>query len=200
MAKPRRSISDKARRYSLLVFTEGAVTEEIYLVHQHRRNRLKVNIEINKFHGTPLSLVRAAMKAKKSNEKGQKRKGRAHDEVWCVFDVDEHPNLDEAVAIAHAHGINVAISNPCFELWFLLHFEDQTAFIERDDAQRCAKAYTKSDGKSLSKVALEELETRYDDAKGRAQALAAKHVGDDTPFPQNNPSSGVWKIVDAIDR
>jgi len=200
MAKPRRGVSDRARRYSLLVFTVGKVTEETYLVHQHRWNRLEVNVEIAKLHGTPLSLVRAAMKAKKRNEKGQKRKGPAHDEVWCVFDVDEHPNLKEAAALAREHGINVAISNPCVELWILLHFEDQTGFIDRDDAQKYAKEHTKSDGKSLSKEALEALDARYDLARNRAKDLDAKHTGDDTRFPQNNPSSGVWRIVDAIDR
>jgi len=57
-----------------------------------------------------------------------------------VFDVGEHPKLPEALDLARRHEIAVAISNPCIELWFLLHFERQMAFIGRWDAQRRAEA------------------------------------------------------------
>jgi hypothetical protein len=49
------------------------------------------------------------------------------DEVWCVFDVDEHPKLAEARDQANANGIQLAVSNPCFELWLLLHFQEHRA-------------------------------------------------------------------------
>jgi len=176
------------------------VAEEIYLVHQYRRNRFKVSVEIGKFHGTPLPLVRAAVEAKRKNERGQKRKGRAHDEVWCVFDVDEHPDLQEAIALARAHDIRVAVSNPCLELWILLHYENQTAFIDRREVQRATKKHTKAGGKSLDTKVLEELDTKYGEARDRARRLDAKHAGDETRFPENNPSSGMWRIVDSISR
>jgi hypothetical protein len=46
-----------------------------------------------------------------------------YDEIWCVFDVDEHPKMDEALKIAEKHDICVGLSNPCFEYWLLLHYE-----------------------------------------------------------------------------
>ena len=34
------------------------------------------------------------------------------------------------VASAGANGIRLAISNPCFELWLILHFQDHTAWLD----------------------------------------------------------------------
>lgn len=50
------------------------------------------------------------------------------DEVWAVFDKDDHDkndatreNFTNAFREATANDIKVAYSNECFELWFLLH-------------------------------------------------------------------------------
>jgi hypothetical protein len=181
----------------LLVFVEGEVTEEDYLKHWHRRFRRQINIEIHEFHGTPMALVERAVEEKTTNEKAEKRgRGRAHDEVWCVFDVDEHPYLSGALELAARNGINLAVSNPCIELWFLLHFSEQSAYIERFAAQRAAKAHLDS-GKSLTDSALQRLDAGFEIAKGRAQRLEEKHHGDGTPAP-GNPSSGLWRLVDVI--
>ncbi|MGH3940412.1 MAG: RloB family protein, partial [Pseudonocardiaceae bacterium] len=67
---------------------------------------------------------------------------------WCVFDVEwpkNHPNLKQAIQLARDHNIRLAISNPCFELWLILHFEDQTAFLNTDEAETRSR---KLDGRS----------------------------------------------------
>jgi hypothetical protein len=48
------------------------------------------------------------------------------DEVWCVVDRDEF-DLEPAVICATELDVRLAVSNPCFELWLLLHHEDCTA-------------------------------------------------------------------------
>ncbi|HET9153580.1 MAG TPA: RloB family protein [Solirubrobacterales bacterium] len=186
-------------RRSLLVFVEGAVTEEEYLNHIRRAHRETVTVQFGDPRGTPMALVKAAVAAKKESDRDSKRRrGRAYDEVWCVFDVDEHPFLEDAISLASDHGVNLAISSPCVELWFILHFADQSAYIERHDAQRVAESHLGC-RKSLTPAALSMLEPRYEEAKSRAQALEAKHKGDGTPTPAN-PSSGVWQIVESIKR
>ena len=193
----KRKVTREESKHALLVFTEGDVTEEVYLLHWWRKNRAGVSVEIDDFHGTPLPLVERAVEAKKKGEREEKGgRGVAHNEVWCVFDVDEHPHLERALHLARDNGINVAISSPCIELWFQLHFEDQTAYIERGDAQRAVKENLYP-GKSPPKSALKTMDETYDMAKGRARALEEKHRGDGTPAP-GNPSSRVWKIVDSI--
>jgi hypothetical protein len=197
--RSRRTAAARAARRDLLVFTEGAVTEEAYLTYWHRRFRASVNVEIHEFHGTPAALVKRAADAKAANERAERKgRGRAHDEVWCVFDVDEHPHLADAIELASANDIRVAVSNPCIELWFLLHFADQTAYLSRHDAQARAKAHLGT-GKDLDRAGLELLASRYSQARSRAQQLDTKHEGDGTLAPAN-PSSGVWCIVDAIAR
>ncbi len=54
----------------------------------------------------------------------------AGDEFWLVCDCDhwiKHghiKNLAKVIQLCRQKGIDVALSNPCFELWLLLHFEE----------------------------------------------------------------------------
>jgi hypothetical protein len=197
VAAPRRKVAARPRRKELLVLVKGHVTEEGYLLFWRRRARRHTLVEIHEFHGTPMSLVEKAVEVKAEEERREKRgRGRAHDEFWCVFDVDEHPHLERASELAAASGINLAISNPCIELWFLLHFADQTAYIDRRDAQREARAHLKC-GKDLDDGALDSLAEHFTLARDRAQRLDEKHRDDGTPTP-GNPSSGTWRVVDSI--
>jgi hypothetical protein len=195
--RPTRSVSDGAPKRQLLVFVEGARTEEEYIVYWHRLHRKRVGVTIADDRGVPKTLVELAVAAKAKGEREERRgRGAAWDEVWCVFDTDSHPNLHEALEMARTHGVRVAVSNPCLELWFLLHFEDQTAYIERREAQSRARSLLKCD-KGLSDTALDALGERYEDARVRAKSLDKKHAGDGSP-PRSNPSSEVWKLVDRI--
>jgi hypothetical protein len=156
-----------------------------------------VIVNIDERAGTPMSLVERAV-ARHHREQRDERKGRGpvRDEVWCVFDVDEHHHIEEALLIAARNGINVAVSNPCFELWFIIHYEDQTAHIERGPAQAKASALIGCK-KVLSESALEDMASRYHEAVLRSKALDEKHEGDGSPR-RSNPSSEVWKLVDRI--
>jgi hypothetical protein len=196
LTPPRRKITSDAVKHQLLVFVEGEVTEDEYLTHYRKLHRRHTAVEIDPFHGGPLQLVQWAVKAKRAEERAAKRRGRAHDEVWCVFDVDQHPNLEEAIALAVENDVNVAVSNPCLELWFLLHFSPQTAYIERHEAQHRAKEELNC-GKRLVPEALARLEEAYETAKERAIALEKMHRANDTAAP-GNPSSGMWSLVDSI--
>ena len=50
------------------------------------------------------------------------------DIIWCVFDRDDNTNamLSKAKQMAIKEGYQIAFSNPSFEVWFLLHFNNQT--------------------------------------------------------------------------
>lgn len=184
-------------RRELLVFTEGEKTEEGYLIHWRRAYRDQVIVTVDEFHGGPLSLVDRAATAKRAEASEEQRgRGRSHDEVWCVFDRDVHPNVPEALDKAAANGIAVALSNPCIELWFILHFGDQTAHLGRDEARSRSKKLLGCE-KTLPPKALVELEGRYEDARTRARKLDQKHLGDGSPR-YSNPSSNLWELVDRI--
>jgi hypothetical protein len=179
------------------VFVEGLRTEDLYLTYWRRQYRDRVRVEIDPYRGAPLQLVERAAEAQRSEAREAKRgRGRPHDQIWCVFDRDEHPNFAAAVTLAGRHGINLAISNPCLELWFILHFEDRTAYLERDAAQHRAEEILGC-SKVLSESALSALAERYDEARRRALKLDEKHTGDGSP-PGSNPSSGMWRLIDLI--
>jgi hypothetical protein len=144
-----------------------------------------------------MSLVKAAI-AQKATDLREARRGRgdAYDQYWCVFDFDIHPRVYETIRCAEQNGIEVAISNPCIELWFVLHFYDHFAFIDSDDVQRRCRELLGCE-KVLTPDALAALEARHEEAVKRAQALDVKHLGDGSP-PLSNPSSSLWRLVEAI--
>jgi len=53
-----------------------------------------------------------------------------YDQFWACFDQDHWAcanhihNLSEVLAHCRKTGYRVSISNPCFELWLIMHFED----------------------------------------------------------------------------
>ena len=132
-----RRASKAALLPELLVFVEGLRTEEIYLTYWRRQYRDRVRVEIDDYRGGPLQLVERAVEAQRIEARdARKGRGRAHDQIWCMFDRDERPNFAQAIDLAEKHGINLSISNPCLELWFILHFEDRASYLERYEAQR----------------------------------------------------------------
>jgi hypothetical protein len=193
----RRASSD-AKRPQLLVFAEGDQTEPIYLTHWYRLFRERIIIKVAPhLHTAPLQLVQAAIAQRSIDlREARRRRGDAYDGYWCIFDVDVHPRVPEALRLAAENGICVALSNPCIELWFILHFQSQTAYLNRDEAQRRSRDLLGA-GKVLTPKALELLVEGYEAAKGRAQNLDRKHEGDGSP-PHSNPSSSVWSIIDII--
>ena len=59
------------------------------------------------------------------------------DLVFCVFDTDVNPNkqkeIDEAIKSAKSNSIEVILSNPCFEVWYLQHFRYSTKSFQNND-------------------------------------------------------------------
>jgi hypothetical protein len=190
--------SNQANRLQLRVFCEGEKTESVYLTNWHRlyRDRVIVSVAIHE-HTTPFELAESAAAQRRIDLREASRgRGAAFNQYWCVFDVDEHPKVTEALDLARANNINVALSSPCLELWFLIHFENQTAYLDRKEAQRRSKVALGC-GKALTPAALDLLVANYGIAKSRAQALEAKHMGDETSLPWN-PYSDIWKLIDVI--
>ncbi|GLF97180.1 RloB family protein [Streptomyces yaizuensis] len=123
-----------------LIYCEGECTEDQYFKGLRSELRsLPVTICLGGTHGEPKSLVRAAIKHKERASASADDRFTAYDEVWCVVDVEapkQHASLTEALALAEKADVRVALTNPCFELWILLHFRDVAGFHTSDDMQR----------------------------------------------------------------
>lgn len=178
-----------------LIVCEGMVTEKCYFNDVRHTERSLIDPQIES-GGTPKTLVERAVDLKrKADSKARKLKddNQTYEEVWCVFDIDEHPLVPEAKDQARANGIELAISNPCFELWALLHFQDQSAHIERGKVQNLCKQLMPGYEKRLD---YEVLEPRYVDALRRAGDLERWH--DSRGTAGANPSTTVYRLVERI--
>ena len=179
----------------ILVVCEGRRTEKLYFEHLRAADRIPINLEVAA-GGTPKTLVERAARLKReatSDARRTRDPNRLFEEVWCVFDVDEHPYLSEAKQQARANEIKVAISNPCFELWILLHFQDQRAYTERHAVQSMCRAHLPD----YEKVPpMETLMEHYPEAVERARKLDAWHVTRGTAG--ENPSTGVYVLVEKL--
>lgn len=115
---PRRSRRAEPERRVIRVLTEGKKTEPSYLARLGRAWREHVVIDLSAVASgsAPLTLVNLARAQAGESARRSNRDGPDFDEIWCVFDVDDHPGLEQAKTVAHDAGIRVAISNPCFEL------------------------------------------------------------------------------------
>lgn len=198
----RRPVGTKDPKRRVVVVAEGAKTEPQYIaLLRPRCLAALVEVEVVDEPATdPRSLVRRAVDIKADAQRSYRRSKDPNDlvdDVWCVFDVDEHLFLREACEQARDNGVQLAISNPSFELWLLLHFQSQTAYLSRDDARRSLQRHIVEYDKTIP--SLGPFEGAFDNARQRAIALERKHEGDGTVFPQDNPSSGVWRLVNAIE-
>lgn len=154
------------------------------------RSNTAVNVEVATERGVPMTLVRRAVARAADDEV---------DECWCVFDVEwprNHPHLAEAMRLAEAHGVRLAVSNPCFELWLILHFEDQTAFVSTDEAERRSRGL---DGRAGKRIDGDMYVRLRNDAVKRAIRLSRRHDENGTSFPRDNPSSSMHALLAAIE-
>lgn len=198
----RRRVAFRTPKRTFLVFCEGKRTEPDYLKALKQEPAVRdvasvdIRIDIDASGVVPLTLVNAAAEAQASAP-GQQGE---IDEVWCLFDVEaprNHPNLDEAVAKAEESDVHLAVSNPCFELWLALHFADRTAWLDTAEAGRLRRGHDGSAGKGLDGA---PYMPRRAEAAQRARALASRHERDGTRFPNDNPSSGMFRFLAAVER
>lgn len=100
----------------LLVVCEGKVTEPRYIdTFPAAQGSTTVRVRVVSPGGDPRALVERAIELRDAASEDARRAGDenlAYDEVWCVFDVDQHARFNEACALAADAGILVALSNP----------------------------------------------------------------------------------------
>lgn len=184
-------------RKRVLILCEGKVTEPRYFqaFSREHRNQLVV-IEVVPECGVPKTLVEHAVERKNQALREAKRRGDPflkYDEIWCVFDVDEHPNLEEAKNQARDNKLNLAISNPCFELWVLLHFRDQRAHQSRAQVQAACREHLRE---FVKEVPYGKVQPAYAEAVTRAKEL--QKWQNEQGRSDGNPSTAVHILTERI--
>lgn len=158
----------------------------------------RVEVQIPREHGVPLTLVELAVELRGEAEdraRAERDENLAFDEVWCAYDVDEHPRLNDARQLAAANEIDLAVSNPCFELWLLLHFRDSPGMRHRHDVQALLAKFIEGYDKHLEPAL---VLSGYEKALERALRLDR----DATEMEESgrNPTTGVHRLTESIRR
>jgi hypothetical protein len=198
--RQRRSARPSSFRESkpiILIVCEGEKTEtEYFLGFAEAACNPAVKVRIADEHGVPKTLVKIAKEYKKDAEEKSGRVGDSsfvYDSIWCVFDVDEHPRLGEAIEMARDNSIELAISNPCIELWLLLHFRENPGMQNRNKMRELLEGYVPGYDKHVDYAA---YAAGYQQAVRRASRMdqAAEEAGD----AGRNPTTGVYRLTELI--
>ena len=184
-----------------MIVCEGKETEPNYfkeICQHHRLSSANVKVVPSEYGTQPQKVVNYAYDSCMKNNKWEK--------VFCVFDRDDHPNFSNAIESAMSKNRKLendqgekiefyAIpSDPCFELWLLLHFEEFTAEISRSDLLKRLKKehlpeYEKSGGGLFAETE-DRLETAYTNASRISQNRNGSQV--------QNPFTAVDEVVKAL--
>jgi hypothetical protein len=183
----RRAVAARRLSTRLLIVCGALQTEKQYFEGLRGIERNSAVTVVLKTHPrSPTEVVRYARKLRQANPDD-------FDEVWCVLDVDEFQDIAEAAAFAKRNGIKVAVSNPCFELWLLLHLSGHTAHISTREVQHLLckhlSAYDKSD------LSFSDFAAGVGDACERAYQLDPTGNAHDV-----NPSTGLWQLAAMVRR
>lgn len=184
---------DKKRRTednSILIVC-GGKTETIYFK-QFNSDIGEIKVKAILKPQSPLKIVEYTIK--------ESRK-KPYRQIWCVFDKDEFKDFDSAITKASENGIKVAYSNQAFELWFILHYKNQNAPLDRTKycgilSKYMNKKYDKTDESHY--VTLEgKINEAIENAKYGHQVN--KSLGPTKPSERESITT-VYKLVEELQR
>lgn len=170
------------------VAMEGAKTEWQYLnviANLNHHVRFKA---VAKGHGKSPRQLQKAMR--RYLEGGNVKPS---DEAWIILDVNswKRDHIRELIKFGRDNGVKIAISNPKFEYWILLHFEDGHKF-----QQSRLNASLKRHRAILHKKHINASQFTHDRVK-MAITRASRKNPDNRDWPLAFPSSTVYKLVEA---
>lgn len=132
--------------------------------------------------------------------------GIRFDQVWVLFDKDSFKadEFDNAIRSGEAKGYRVAWSNECFELWYLLHFQEQSSLVGRKTIyERLEEHLGIKHYEGLKGASGKALHRRMaENAKGRKHAVRrAKKLDEEArgAFHKQNPVTKVYRLFETLD-
>ncbi len=194
----RRKLPRREPRRQFVLYCEGKNTEPDYFA-ALKEVYVDALIDIRTVPavGVPSTIAERASKHLNSGRRKKKNSFEENDEVWAVFDRDEHPHVNDAVQKCKGNGVGVALSNPCFEVWLILHIAPYDKPDDRHKAQhylkKCCKDY---DLKARKTANFKEFMPQIEEAEKRAERLLRKRNEEGMPY--GVPSTTVFQLTRAI--
>ncbi len=180
-------------RRLLLVVCEDAKAAPAYFNALRDHLRLETSrVEVcgRECGSAPISVVDFAIQRRRAHQKA----GRIVDTTFCVIDADDHESIFKALDKANANGLTVAVSSPCFEIWYLLHFaHGGRAYPKRDVLYRDLRKHLPDYDKGSFK-GFDVLWDKMTAAIERAKLLVGLREDDRL----RNPSTEVHVVVEAF--
>jgi hypothetical protein len=185
------------------LYCEGKNTEpEYFRALNVEFKYFAIDIVIVAAAGVPETVAQKAAKMTKTlngrgRSAGSKSSFEHNDQVWAIFDRDAHPNMARALEICRVHGVGMAYSNPCFEIWLLLHVRDHHGPDDRHQLQRICESelvgYDK-DKRKLPDLKLIVPHVKEAEDRARRQVEARHSEGD----AMGCPSTTVYLLTEAM--
>ncbi len=179
MARKERVSKGKTMRPNYFVFCEGE-TEVVYTEMLRSQYRLPIHIIAKKTLQNITSSLVERCKAVYVQT--------ASDKTYLMYDLDVTEMLERLQKVS---GAELLCSNPCFELWLLLHYNEVKNAITSEDSLKklsvVAKQYKKG---TLSDEMIKHLNENADKAIKRAKKLQA----------YGNPSTTVYLLLEELNR
>ena len=192
----------------ILIVSEGSKTEPHYfgeIRSYYKLHTANVQVQPSARGTQPLQVVEFAEQLFLKGDTSQGIRPRAFEQVYAVFDRDDHATYHAALAKAVALGdklrndlgthikFEAIASVPCFEMWLLLHFEDVLAPMHRFEVYRRLQAYLPAyDKGQLGQFAA--TRTFLEVASLRAKHLAEKFDAHDAAHPY----TGIHRLVNLL--
>lgn len=200
----RRISSDRVRKVrkqksKILIAAEGKNKTEKTYFSNFEDGKKSYNITYARGNNTdPLKLVKMLIK-----EIDELKLDLQDDDVaYCIFDTDVDPNknkiIEEAIQLARKNNIKIITSSPCFELWFLLHYDYTTANMDSEEVIKRLKEYYPKYEKNINIYPdiIKEIDLAIDRAKKleKYQTDNNRRIG----TVEANPNTEVYKIVEYL--
>ena len=179
MARKERISKGKTMSPNYFVFCEGD-TEVAYTEMLRAHYRLPIHIIAKK---TLLNITPALIERCKSVYVQTK-----NDHTYLMYDLDVATMLERLQKVA---GAVLLCSNPCFELWLLLHYAEQKSELKSGECVSKLIGFEKQYKKGvLTENMKRHLVETKDAAIERAQKLVA----------YGNPSTMVYRLIEDLDK
>lgn len=177
----RRIIKNKKINPKIYIFCEGE-SEDAYIQFLKIKYRLPIQV-ITKITKNKIStkLIKTNLKSYEKHEK---------DRIFLMYDIDVQGFLEKLLIIKNQIAIDLILSNPCMELWFLLHQKNQTAEINSENCLKQLITYFPDYKKGIICNKLQnKLKEKLKEAKNRAVKLEIL----------KNPSSNIYQLIDLFE-
>ena len=165
----------------IVIASEGKDTERIYftaLAKEYTNPRVHVHIlersENEQNNSSPEHVL------KQLNDYKSKYELEADDELWLVVDKDQWKDKmlsRVATECALEISMHMALSNPCFELWLLLHLEDAASLTPEEHMLWMENRRKSKNADPYLKVRLRQKMGTYHESSYDAMTLIA-HIED----------------------